>query len=147
MAVFLLIEEWLWEMLTALGNRLSIWLHLQAFESWLAETSPMVAMSAFILPIALVLPIKFTALFLFAHGHFAQGIGLLLLAKLFATLLISRMFAVTRAQLLTFDWFNALYSTIVRWLSWAHKRIHATKIYQQARKLKQELAAWFGDKG
>jgi len=146
LAVFLLVEEWLWDMLTAFSHRLFVWLHLAGFERWLAKSSPRVAMAAFVLPVALVLPVKFAALLLFAHGQIIQGIALLLAAKLFATLLISRMFAVTRTQLLSFAWFNALYTTITRWLGWAHERIRATVVYQQAVRLKQaaraKLAEW-----
>jgi len=146
LAVFLLVEEWLWDVLTAFSHRLFIWLHLASFERWLAQASPRVAMAAFVLPVALVLPVKFAALLLFAHGQIIQGIALLLAAKLFATLLISRMFAVVRTQLLSFAWFAALYSTITRWLSWAHERIRATAVYQATLHLKQavraKLAEW-----
>jgi ABC-type transport system involved in cytochrome bd biosynthesis fused ATPase/permease subunit len=101
-----------------------------------------------VLPVVLILPVKVAALLLFAHGQMLQGVALLIAAKLFATLLISRMFAVTRPQLLTFAWFAALYSTITRWLRWAHERIRATAVYRQAGKLKQavrtKLAEWLG---
>ena len=149
LAVFLLVEEWLWDMLTALGRHLTVWLHLAAFERWLGKASPNVAMAAFVFPVILILPVKFAALLLFSHGQFAQGITLLLAAKLFATLLISLMFAITRPQLLTFAWFHSLYSTITRWLSWAHERLRATWVYQQATQLKlaakAKLAAWLRD--
>jgi hypothetical protein len=141
LAVFLLVEEWLWDTLTAFSHRLFVWLHLAGFERWLAQASPRVAMAAFALPVALVLPVKFAALFLFAHGHIVQGLGLLLAAKLFATLLISRMFAVARAQLLSFAWFAAMYFAITRWLNWAHERIRATAVYQAATRLKQAARA------
>jgi len=150
LAVFLLVEEWLWDILTALSHKLFVWLHLASFERWLATASPRVAMAAFILPVGLVLPVKFAALMLFAHGRIVQGLVLLIAAKLFATLLISRMFAVTKAQLLTYPWFAWLYSTITRWLLWAHERIRATAVYRQATKLKQavseKLAEWMGSK-
>jgi hypothetical protein len=146
LAIFLLLEEWLWDGLTALGRKLFLWLHLAGFERWLAQASPRVAMAAFVLPVVLITPVKFAALFLFTHGQIVQGLGLLITAKLFATLLISRMFAVTRPQLLTFPWFAALYHTINRWLGWAHERIRATAVYRNAVKLKQavraKVAAW-----
>jgi len=140
LALFLLVEEWLWDLLTAFGHKLFVWLHLAGFERWLAKASPKVAMAAFVLPVGLVLPVKFAALLLFTHGQIVQGIGLLLTAKLFATLLISRMFAVTKAQLLTFAWFAWLYATITRWLNWAHERIRATAVYRQATRLKQAVS-------
>lgn len=146
LAVFLLVEEWIWDALTAFGRGLFVWLRLAGFERWLAGARPPVAMAAMLLPVLLVLPVKFAALFLFAHGRLLQGLGLLVAAKLFATLLVSRMFALTRPQLLTFAWFAALYSTITRWLAWAHERIRATAAYRQMARLKQAArdrwAAW-----
>lgn len=148
LAVFLLVEEWLWDMLTALSRRLFVWLHLARLERCLANASPGVALAAFILPVALVLPVKLAALLLFAHGRILQGVALLLAAKLFATLLVSRLFAITREQLLTFAWFASLYHTITRWLHWAHERIQATAVYRGAVRLKQaaklKLAQWLG---
>jgi hypothetical protein len=141
LAVFLLVEEWLWDVLTAFGHRLFIWLHLAGFERWLAGTRPGVAMAAMVLPMLLILPVKIAALFLFAHGQIIQGLILVIAAKLFATLLVSRMFAVTRPQLMTFAWFATLYTTITRWLAWAHERIRATPLYQQAVKLKAAARA------
>lgn len=145
LAILLLVEEWLWDALTALSHRLFIWLGLAGFERWLANATPAVAMAAFVLPIALIAPVKFFAILLFAQGQIIQGLGLIVAAKLFATLLISRMFAITRQQLLTFKWFAALYSTITRWLDWAHKIIRETPVYRQAVKLKQAIRARLAD--
>lgn len=141
LAIFLLVEEWLWDVLTALGRRLSAWLRLALFERWLAQASPQVALAAFGLPIVLILPVKFAALWLLTQGNIVQGLGLLISAKLLVTLLISRMFAVTRHQLLTFAWFSALYATLTQWIAWAHDRIRATNAYQQALGLKRAAAA------
>ncbi len=100
LALLLLIEEWLWSELTALGNRLSVWLHLLKFDNWLIMASPEIAMAAFILPVLLLAPVQIAALWLAANGQIAAGIALLTLAKLFATLLISHMFMLTRDKLL-----------------------------------------------
>lgn len=141
LALYLLAEEWLWDILTALGQRLSRWLGLVVLERWLAQASPGAALAALLLPAVLILPVKLAALFLFTHGQIIQGIVLLISAKLFATLLVSRLFAVAKPQLMTFAWFAFLYSTITRWLNWAHERIRATLVYQQAVKLRQAVKA------
>lgn len=141
LALFLLVEEWIWDVLTVFGHRLFIWLHLAGFERWLAAVSPGLAMVATLFPVLLILPVKVAALVLFAHGRVLQGLVLVIAAKLFATLLISRVFAITRRQLLSFAWFAALYSTITCWLHWAHERIRATTVYRQATRLKQAVRA------
>ena len=146
LALALLAEEWLWDKLTAFGDRLFVWFHLAGFERRLARASPRVAMAALLLPVALVLPVKFAALWLFAHGQIARGLALLIAAKLLATLLVSRMFAATRPQLLSFAWFAALYAAVTRWLGWARERVRASAAYRQALRLKRlaraKLAEW-----
>lgn len=141
LAVFLLIEEWLWDALVKLGSRLSVWLHLLRFDHWLLMASPGIAMTAFLMPVVLIAPVKLIAFWLIAHGQVIQGIGLLLATKLSATLLISHIFSLTRSKLMTFVWFAFLYTTITRWLTWAHERLKETEAYTRAIKLKKLAAA------
>jgi hypothetical protein len=54
LAIFLIIEEWLWDLLTAFGHSLVRWLNLESFEQWLSETSPSMALVAFSIPILIV---------------------------------------------------------------------------------------------
>ena len=140
LAILLLVEEWLWDVLTRWGRILTEWLHLQRLERWLSLASPGVAMSAFLVPILAVIPVKLAGFWLIASGRLVAGLALWITAKLVVTLLVTRMFAVTRDQLLSFRWFAALYHTVTRWLSWAHARIRATAAYRQALRWKQELA-------
>jgi hypothetical protein len=146
LAILILVEEWLWDVLTLLGNLLVVWLHLESFERWLAQANPMVALATMILPVGLVLPVEFFALMLISHGQLDLGLGLLITGKLLATLLVSRMFAIARSQLLTIAWFFALYSMVTRWLNWAHELVRATTVYQQTVRIKQaakaKLASW-----
>ena len=141
LAVFLLIEEWLWDALVKLGSRLSVWLHLQRFDHWLLMASPAIAMTVFLMPVVLIAPVKLIAFWLIAHGQVIQGIGLLLATKLSATLLISHIFSLTRSKLMTFVWFAFFYTTITRWLTWAHERLKQTEAYTRAIKLKKLAAA------
>jgi len=143
LALLLLIEEWLWEALVKLGNRLAVWLHLLKFDHWLMMTSPAVAMTAFLMPVLMILPVKLAAFWLIAKGQMVQGIGLLLAAKLSATLLVSHIFKLTRTKLMTFTWFAWLYQTITRWLEWAHARLRQTGVYVRAIELRERAIAHF----
>jgi hypothetical protein len=147
LAVLLLIEEWLWDVLVKLGTRLSVLLHLLKFDHWLLTASPPIAMTAFLMPILLIAPVKLIAFWLIANGHLFKGIGLLLATKLCATLLISHIFSLTRDKLMTFTWFAFLYTTINCWLEWAHGRLRETEIYIKAIEMKKlavtALNEWF----
>uniref|UniRef100_UPI000B34E033 hypothetical protein n=1 Tax=Crenothrix polyspora TaxID=360316 RepID=UPI000B34E033 len=123
LAIFLIFEEWLWDLLTAFGHSLVRWLNLSNIEQWLSQTSPNMALVAFSIPLLIVTPINIIAIGMLANGLILQGILLEITAKILATVLVARVFALTKPQLLTFAFLNLIYSTITRWLHWAHQKI------------------------
>jgi len=143
LAVVLIIEEWLWDGLTAFGHSLARWLNLESFEQWLSQTSPTLALVAFSIPIMIVTPINLVAFGLLAHGMILQGILLEVLAKLLGTVLIARVFALTKPQLLTFALLRVIYTTVTGWLQWAHQKITETPVYRWSKRFKAEARARF----
>lgn len=146
-AIILVIEEWLWDVLTALGHALVQWLHLQKIERWLSQASPPQALVAFSIPLLLVTPLNLLAIGLLAHGLILQGIVLEIVAKLLGTLLVARVFALTKTQLLTYRFIHVTYTTITGWLAWAHQKVVDTAIYRLAKQFKADVkrrfATWF----
>lgn len=147
LAIILVIEEWLWDALSAFGHFLISLLHLEKFERWINQLSPNTALIAFMIPILIVTPINLAALVLLANGLILQGILLEVLAKVLGTLLVSRVFALTKSQLLTFKILAVIYSTVMRWLMWAHQKVTETKVYKLAKVLKAQakhmIVNWF----
>jgi hypothetical protein len=147
LAIILIFEEWLWDLLTAIGHTLVRWLNLESFEQWLSQTSPTMALAAFSIPLLIVMPINLLALGLLAHGLILQGIGLEILAKLLGTLLVARVFALTKPQLMTFAFLRVIYTTIIEWLQWAHQKVTETSVYRWSKQFNAEakarFAAWF----
>jgi hypothetical protein len=141
LAIFLIIEEWLWDALSALGHFLAYHLGLAKFENWLAQTSPYQALLAISIPILLVTPLNIAAFWLLANGMILQGIALEIVAKLLGTLFIARFFSLTKPQLLTFRLLAWLYNTITFWLRWAHEKVTQTAVYQWAKRLKAAIKA------
>jgi hypothetical protein len=136
LAIFLIIEEWLWDLLTAFGHSLAKLLNLEPFEQWLSQTTAPMALVAFSIPILIVTPINLAAFGLLAKGLILQGILTEILAKLLGTLLVARVFALTKPQLLTFAFLRTIYTTITRWLQWAHEKITETTIYRWVKRNK-----------
>jgi len=139
LAILLLIEEWLWDLLTALGRSLSHWLHLEQAEEWLRQTKPTIALIAFTIPLMIVAPLNLIAFALIANGLILQGILTEILAKLLGTLLVARVFALTKPQLLTFSFINSIYTTITSWLKWAHDKITESAVYRIVKQLKAQF--------
>ncbi len=147
LAIILIIEEWLWDVLSALGHWLAYYLGLARFELWLSQTSPYQALIAISIPILLVTPINIAAFLLLANGLILQGLALEIVAKLLGTLFVARFFTLTKPQLLTFRLIAGVYNTIIYWLHWAHEKIIETAVYRWAKKIKMRakatLASWF----
>lgn len=141
LAIVLIVEEWLWDLLTALGGWLARLLGLARFEAWLSQTSPTVALLTFAIPVLIVTPINIAALWLLAHGLLLQALLLELVAKLLGTLMITRVFALTKPQLLSFAAIHWVYNTIMRWLRWAHERLVQTAAYRLAKQTKARVSA------
>lgn len=142
LALLLILEEWLWDVLSLIGHYLIRLLNWEAYEQWLIQSSPRQALLVFLLPVALVTPLNLLAFGLMAHGLLVQGVLLELLAKLLGTLVISRIFTLTKPQLLTYRLLNRIYSTIKRWLHWAHHKVVATAVYQRAQALKKQIRSY-----
>lgn len=141
LALLLIIEEWLWDLLAACGHYLLLLLKLEDFERWLRQTPPRTALLAFSIPLLIVAPINLVAFWLMLQGLLLQGILLEVCAKLLGTLLVARVFALTKPQLLTFPLIAAVYHTIMGWLHWAHAKIIDTELYRWSRQWKAKVKA------
>lgn len=141
LAIILIIEEWLWEFLSALAHYLISLLRLEKFELWLSQTTPNTALFAFMIPVLIVTPINLAAFWLLLHGLLLEGVLLEVFAKLFGTLLVARVFKLTKSQLLTFRAFALIYDTISGWLRWAHEKIVDTAIYRYSKQIKAQVKA------
>lgn len=148
LAVLLIIEEWLWDILSACGHYLAVLLRLEGIERWLIQASPSMALLAFAVPVLIVTPINLAALSLLLHGLLLQGILLEVFAKLLGTLLVARVFKLTKPQLLTFGIIAVVYHTVMGWLQWAHAKVVDTEIYRWSRQVKAQIKAqvkaWLG---
>jgi hypothetical protein len=132
LAILVLFEEWLWEVLTILGQRLSRVLHLEHFDAWLSQASPNMALIALGLPVVAVTPINIAAIVLMVHGAIAAGIALEIVAKLLGTLLVARVFRLVRPALMSFAWFARLCDWIIRLVTWAHALVKDLSVYRAA---------------
>ncbi len=115
LAVLLLFEEWGWEPLAAAMARLARLPLWAALERWIAHLPRWGALLTFGIPMLALLPVKLGALYLFAHGHAALGLTLLLGAKLVGTAVLARLFQLTQPALMGFAWFAKWYP---RWKTW-----------------------------
>lgn len=141
-ALYLLLEDWLWELGMRLMARLARWPPLRRLERWLAALGPAAALAVFVLPVLLLLPVKLLALFAMARGHPLAGLAVIVLAKVAGAAAVARLYTLTRPALLSIAWFARLQQRFLalkqRWIA----RLRASPAWRSARALAAALGRW-----
>jgi hypothetical protein len=138
LALVFLVEAWLWEHLAPIVHWIVARIPFAAFKARLAATierlPPYPTLLVFLVPVVLLLPLKFLALWMLAHKLWFSAVGVLIFAKMMSLGVTAFIFDLTRPKLLQLPWFRWLYDRVLVWLGWAHDLVDPIK-----RRLKQ----WF----
>jgi hypothetical protein len=113
-AAVMFFEEWLWDHLTTFMAWVARARVVRWLEARLATLPPYGAMAVFLVPGAMLLPVKIAALCLMTRGHPGGGLLIIIVAKVVGTAIVARIFTVCRPALLTVRWFRRLFEYIVR---------------------------------
>lgn len=115
LALLILFEEWGWEPL----QRALVWVARLPGLRWLEERiralPPYAALALFLLPTAMLLPVKLLALWLIGQGKVWGGTLVILGAKVLGTAIVARLFGLTQPALMQLAWFARRFT---RWMSW-----------------------------
>src|SRR5262249_598593 len=121
LALVFLFEAWLWGHLAPIVAWIVARVPLDRFKAQIAvrieALPPAATFGVFVLPVLLLLPFKFLALWALARGHWLTAVGLLALAKVVSVGVTAFIFEVTRPKLLQLSWFRRLYHGVLRWLA------------------------------
>ncbi len=138
LALVFLFEAWLWERLAPIVAWIVARLPFRAIKAsvaaWIERLPPTATLIVFIVPVLLLLPFKFLGLWMLAHGHWLDALGLLALAKVVSLGVTAFIFDLTRPKLLQLSWFRSVYDRVMVWLVWAHALIDP---------IKRRLKIWF----
>lgn len=137
LALVFLFEAWLWEHLRPLVawivDRIA-WAQLKArVAAAIEHLPPYPTLLVFLVPVLLLLPLKFLGLWMLAHGSWLGAMATLGLAKVVSMGVTAFIFDVTRPKLLQLPWFRWLYEHVLDWLARAHALIDP---------IKAEIKAW-----
>ena len=139
LALIIVFEEWGWQPLADLLGRLAKWRPWAAVETAIARLPPYAALVVFALPTALLLPLKFLAVFLVAQGQIVMAGLLFLAAKVVATALIARLFLLTQPSLMQIGWFARGYDIVMPWKDALVERVHNSLVWRVARVWKERV--------
>lgn len=146
-ATIMFLEEWLWDHLATFMGWVARARVFRWMEARLAAMRPYAAMAVFLIPGALLLPVKIAALFLITRGHAWGGLFIIIMAKVIGTAIVARIFTVCRPALLTVRWFRGVYDWIVRLKLRLYTAIKSMPAWATAIRWKMVIKARFGRSG
>jgi hypothetical protein len=131
LALVFLFEAWLWSHLAPIVGWIVARIPLREIKAraaaWIESLPPAATLGVFVVPVLLLLPFKFLGLWLLAHGHWLDALGVLALAKVVSLGVTAFIFDLTRPKLLRLAWFRRLYDRVMIWLAWAHELVDPIK--------------------
>jgi hypothetical protein len=139
LALVIVFEQWGWRPLADLLGRLARWRPWAAIESVIIRLPPYAALVVFVLPSALLLPLKLLAVFLVARGQIFLAGLLFAAAKVVATALVARLFMLTQPALMQIGWFAWTYNTVIPWKDALVDRVHASWPWRTGRIVKERV--------
>ena len=124
LAAVFLFETWIWEACVALGRQLAELLPWDELKSSVRRgidgLPPPAALLVFLIPVAIVEPLKIFCLGLFAHHHYVLGVVGFIALKFIGFGLIAFVFDLTRDKLLSMPWFVVVYDKLMAFHAYAH---------------------------
>jgi hypothetical protein len=138
-ALVIVFEEWGWRPLAELVGWLARWRPWAAIEAAITRLPPYAALVIFVLPTALLLPLKFLALFLVARGQIVLAGLLFVAAKLVATALIARLYMLTEPALMQIGWFAWGCHALMPWKDALTARVRSSWVWRKCRLLNERV--------
>jgi hypothetical protein len=131
LALVFLFEAWLWSHLAPIVAWIVARLPWREFKANVAAAierlPPTATFLVFVVPILLLLPLKFLGLWMLSRGAWLGALAVLAFAKVVSLGVTAFIFDLTRPKLLQLAWFRWLYAHVLAWLAWAHGLIDPIK--------------------
>jgi hypothetical protein len=143
-ALFIFIEEWLWDRMTSVMAWVGRWPVLQWLEERLARLPAWAAVACFFLPGLMLMPVKIGALLLMGRGQVTAGVGVIVLAKVLGTAIVARFYAVCKPTLMAVGWFRKGHDWLIGIKEALYTRLRAMPVWQAAVALKARAKQWIG---
>ena len=138
-ALWFFLEEFGWHPLAAWLRRFALWPPWARLEARIAAASPRLALLLFLLPAALLLPVKLFALALISEGRPLAGLAVIIVAKLVGTAVGGWLFLLTRPQLIRMPRFARAMAWWRRLRGQVRKALNASPAW---RALRRALQRW-----
>ena len=138
LALLILFEEWGWEPLQRMLARIGRWPGLRWIEGCVRRMPPWAAVILFVVPAAVLLPVKLLALWAIGRGHLVLGMLVIVAAKIVGTAIVARLFTLTQPALMQLRWFAWAYSHWMRLKQTVLARARASWAWRVGRVIKRQ---------
>jgi hypothetical protein len=142
LALWVFVEEWLWEGMLRAMRWVGKLPPIAWVETQIGRLPPYVALIAFLIPAAVLLPFKLVALWLIAHGQKMLGVMVFVIAKIVGTAFLARIFSLTKPALMSIGWFAKSYLAFSGWKTRLYAYVRATIVYRRVKALSATIRAW-----
>jgi hypothetical protein len=102
---------------------------VQRLESAVAALPPYPTLALFLIPMAIIWPIKLYGLYLIGLGHWLMGMAAFVVAKVVGIGLAERLFALSRDKLLSIPWFARAYYAVMAVRDRVHDYLKTTRFW------------------
>lgn len=133
-ALFLVLEDWLWEPLLRFLRSLAKWRFVKFLETTVGKLPPYGALLFFAVPVILLFPFKFFGLYLVAHGQKIAGLSVFIVAKVVGTGIAAWVYSLTEPALSKLAWFVALRTAFSRFKASIYERVKTSISYRFIRR-------------
>ncbi len=138
-ALWFFLEEFGWHPLAALLGSFTRWPPWARLEARIARVPARPALLLFLLPAAMLLPVKLLAVQLIQDGHAVAGLVVIVAAKLLGTAIGGRLFMLMRPQLMTLRRF----ARAMAWWRQTRRRVrHALEASAGWRAMRAGVTRW-----
>lgn len=135
-AAFLLLlwEETVWRWAKALGALVARIPFMAALERLVARMDARLVFLLFLIPMALLFPLKLLALWLIATGQPLIGLAVVFAAKVVGTAISARLYTIAEPRLMEIRAFVWLHALVTGWLKAAHAYLDSSPSWVAAKR-------------
>jgi hypothetical protein len=138
-AAIVFLEQTLIKYLNAAMAAVARWPPIAKLEAWLVQLPPYAALTAFVAPSILILPIKLIALWFAAMGQYGLALATLVVGKMLGTAVLARLYRILRPRLMTIPWFATVDTWFFYWRDQAYAFVKSLPAWRHVTALVQRL--------
>ena len=117
-AVYFAIDAFVFSLLKPLVRKISSLEIFRFIPPWIASLSPYPTLALFVIPLAILEPIKPFSAYLIASKHFITGVLLLVVGEVLKIIVVEHIFYIGKDKLMTIKAFAWSYTYVIGWLTW-----------------------------